>query len=174
LASKCSKKICYKYQPSWEIGLLLYEILFGQLPFSTRDFSGTIIKVVTARETALEHNFEYPQKILQLIDKCLEIRNPQDRPLPPEICKTLSEIINQRETSRTHRLVDLYPNARQNVESERTLGKSCLEQDFVPIKEPLSERLLEEGDFATPMPYCDTDLADGFSDLDDLCNTKYF
>jgi serine/threonine protein kinase len=82
-------KVSYKYAPSWELGLLFYEIALGVSPDLTQP--------VKVRAAAADFELSYPEPFLDLIQECLS-RNPSKRPLPPEICSRLKELVPARTT----------------------------------------------------------------------------
>ncbi len=83
-------EIPYKFQPSWELGVLFFEISFDSFPFDNID------KLIPpdVRNQAQQHpsGMTFPEEFLDLIQRCLCVDQPSSRPTVKEICSLLESI----------------------------------------------------------------------------------
>lgn len=83
------RQVCYLYQPSWELGVLFFEIAFGESPF---DNSATVYAVpdVQTKARALQQasGLIYPAEFLDMVQQCLAEEGPS-RPTLEQIMAIL-------------------------------------------------------------------------------------
>jgi serine/threonine protein kinase len=100
-----NRKVNYKFQPSWELGVLFFEIIFGHSPFPTICDLETVPDIrAIAVQTRNTSGVEIPEKLLDLIERCLRTEGAL-RPSVEEICLKLNELVGQRDD-----LVEISPS----------------------------------------------------------------
>jgi serine/threonine protein kinase len=96
MEGKFRKLINYKFQPSWELGILFFEIAFGQGIF--QDFELTRMIDVRGHNEQFrgQTNINYPEAFVDLIVQCLQLQ-PELRPTPDRICGVLKDLAGARD-----------------------------------------------------------------------------
>jgi serine/threonine protein kinase len=94
-ANSCQnfRRVSYKHQPSWELGVLFCEITLDICPAS--DDTNIYERAQSVEQVHPE--MKYPQEFLDLILRCLNKDEPYQRPSVSEICSILESIVPQRE-----------------------------------------------------------------------------
>jgi len=88
------KTVSYLHQPSWELGLLFYEIAFGTLPVGDDQstFSASVYQAWRLAQS--RKGLVYPQEFVRLITQCLSV-NPHERPSVAEIYHVVNDLTPQ-------------------------------------------------------------------------------
>jgi serine/threonine protein kinase len=90
------RRVSYKHQPSWELGVLFCETTLGICPF-VHDMNVPDVPDVHARAQSVQQahpEMKYPPEFLDLILRCLN--EPDQRPSVAEICSILESIVPKR------------------------------------------------------------------------------
>jgi serine/threonine protein kinase len=112
------KKVSYKYQPSWELGVLFLEVALKVELLATITNEQRNLDFLRNRMRELQEaspSMNYPEEFLQLITGCLSVP-PLERPTLDQICTVLHRISSDTmlvEIAPTSKLPNLSTSAKR-------------------------------------------------------------